>query len=268
MVDIHSHILYELDDGPKTLEDCMQMIYQAIEAGIEVICTTPHFHEISSYDRWEALRNRFNEIRAQVAIENLDIEILLGSEIYVFPGLENLPLEYATLNGTYKYLLIELPMTSKIPVYWEDTMFKLLVSGITPIIAHPERYMEVIKNIEIVDRWIHLGALIQVDSGSLVGGFGDKVKSIAWEIIRRRWLNFVASDAHDMRFRTFTLSKKAYQELSDKIGEEFANKWMKINPGLVVEGKEIVKEEKKDTIAEKMLDKFFNTIRFVKNFNS
>ena len=157
-VDIHSHILYGIDDGSKSLEESKEIIKQHIEMGFKDIVVTPHYIENSDY----ITNNEEKEkILKTLKKEFNDINLYLGNEVFINNNIEELlnNNEISTINGS-KYLLIELPLHNKIKNA-TDIIYELRIKGIIPIIAHPERYEFVQKNPDSVDELIEEGAILQ-----------------------------------------------------------------------------------------------------------
>lgn len=215
MIDIHSHILPGIDDGPKKLEMSLDMIRKSHEEGTENIVATPHFRRgcfETPYSEVKKVVKYFNDL---VKEEGLDINIHYGQEVYYSDRIiEDLDEGLiGTINGG-QYMLVEFPMR-KIPSEAVDYMYELKLRGITPIIAHPERYSEVIKNAEVLNKFIEEGCLFQLNAGSIRGFFGKDVKKTAETLIKNNVYSFIGSDAHNNSSRN-TGIKEEYQEVFKK----------------------------------------------------
>lgn len=215
MVDIHSHVLPGIDDGPKKLEMSLDMIRRSYEEGTKDIVATPHFRrgcfEVH-YSEVKKIAKYFNDL---VRAEGLDINIHYGQEVYysdrIIEDLEEGLI--GTINGG-RYMLVEFPMR-RIPSEAVDYMYELKLLGITPIIAHPERYLEVIKNAEVLNPFIEEGCLFQLNAGSIRGFFGKDVKKTAENLMKNNVYSFIGSDAHNNSSRN-TGIKEEYQEVFKK----------------------------------------------------
>ena len=158
--------------------------------------------------------------------ENIDINIHLGSEVFFnFNLLDILENPLVTFrNG--KNMLIEF-QPLMFPKGYREHLYDLRMSGVIPIIAHPERYKPIQQDISIVEKLINQGCLIQIDAGSLLGMFGKKCKIISHEMIKRNMVHVVGSDAHNSRNRNFCLKEalKAMEYIEgisiDKLVNEF-----------------------------------------------
>ncbi|GAA0070287.1 exopolysaccharide biosynthesis protein [Clostridium sardiniense] len=215
MIDIHSHILPGIDDGPKKLEMSLDMIRKSHEEGTKNIVATPHFRRgcfETPYSEVKKVVKYFNDL---VKDEGLDINIHYGQEVYYSDRIVE-DLEEG-LIGTINdgiYMLVEFPMR-RIPSEAVDYMYELKLRGITPIIAHPERYLEVIKKPEIINPFIEEGCLFQLNAGSIRGFFGKDVKKTAETLIKNNVYSFIGSDAHNNSSRN-TGIKEEYQEVFKK----------------------------------------------------
>jgi protein-tyrosine phosphatase len=143
MIDFHSHILPGVDDGSKDFETSLKMIRNSIDEGVECICATPHFipeeHEITR----EIYNLKLEQLKCSTIGDH--IQVISGLEVYINPTLPKLYKENKIwcINDK-KYMLIELPM-NQFPIYTEEVFYELRILGVTPILAHPERNIEIIK---------------------------------------------------------------------------------------------------------------------------
>ena len=127
MIDIHAHILPVIDDGPQTIEESIEIAKRASEEGVKAIVATPHVLEAITEDRWERIRDIFDQLKQRLISARIDIDIILGAELFISPELPawiKLNREL-TINSGNKYVLIELPLY-EIPPFIEQTIFELL----------------------------------------------------------------------------------------------------------------------------------------------
>jgi protein-tyrosine phosphatase len=201
MIDIHSHILWGIDDGPKTIEESIEMVQMALEDGIHTIIATPHFIPGSYDTSGHVVLEKVSMLNDFLRLRKIPVKILSGQEIYLDLKTEERLAsgENLTLAGT-KYILIEFPM-AEIPYYADQAIYKLSLKGYQPIIAHPERIHEVIKDPTALLPLIHKGCLLQVNSLSLEGGFGSRVKRTAEKLVRNHMVHLIGSDAHNVESR-------------------------------------------------------------------
>lgn len=196
MIDIHCHILPNIDDGSRSIEESMQMIREAYEAGFTDIISTSHYIE-ESYNAPKSERQELIEmLNAKIEQEGMNIKIYNGAEAYIAPNLveliekEKLP----TMNGT-KYLLMELPMHNQI-LHLENIVSKVINQGITLIIAHPERYDIVQKNYKVLNELAEMGVLFQANYGSCIGQYGKEAEKTLKKLLKANRISFFGSDCH------------------------------------------------------------------------
>ena len=197
MVDIHSHILAEIDDGSKDIEMAINMLKKAAKSGTTDIIATPHFMRGRFEVEYNEVLKKVEELKEISRENNIDINIYSGQEIYYNKNM----LEYyndnmiGTINNT-KYMLIELNMLEFDIDEVINTIYELQIRGITPIIAHPERYKPFIKKPSMINTFIKEGMLFQVNAGSITGAFGKDVKKTANKYLENNIYSFIGSDAH------------------------------------------------------------------------
>lgn len=217
MIDIHSHILPGVDDGPQTLEDSLQILIKAADEGVKTIVTTPHVLEVPPGKDWQRVRDAFSRVKKAIIRERIDIEIILGAELFISPDLpktikENREL---TINNRNKYVLIEFPM-NEISNFIEQTIFELLLQGIVPIICHPERYIEIQKDANKLSNLVGKGALTQLNSGSLMGRYGKKVQKTAKTLLAHNLIHMIGSDVHSVSKGSYPLLQSVKQATSGR----------------------------------------------------
>lgn len=238
MIDIHTHLLPGVDDGARDMEQSLEMIRAGIEDGIEAALVTPHVLDPldEAADR-EYLR-KFEELRDRVEREQLSLRLFLGSEIMFRFGLEEIgTLKVTTFNGNGRYFLVEVP-AMMFPDAFESTMFRLRVEGLVPILAHPDRYPQLIRTPERIHRLVAQEILLQLDAGTLVGPRRSPSFRVARDLIERGMAHFVASDAHDPVRRPFALSR-ARAVVEGLAGSEMAHRLFVENPRRAIEGEAI-----------------------------
>lgn len=244
MIDLHAHILPGLDDGAKTVEDSLQMIRQAIDAGVEVICATPHILDDVTFSLQEKINRTFQLLRSQVEKNELKIKLVFGSEIYIRQDLHSLSrFNFFSLNQSEKYVLVELPL-GHFPPNVDRLVHKLLLEGITPVIAHPERSIAEESQLKAVARLTCLGALIQINAGSLLGHFGRQPTRTARYLLREDIAHVMASDAHDPGPRSVAILRQAFEEACRLVGETKAKELVICNPSRILNGENLVRDQR------------------------
>jgi len=205
LIDIHCHILPGIDDGANDLEEALAMAKAAWKAGISEVIATPHFEEAVFENYRDTILEETEKFKEELKKNNIPIIIHPGCEIMLTPCVPELIKEgkLLTLKDEGEFVLVELPRTMW-PMYTEDILYEIKLLGITPIIAHPERYREVRDEV-ILDN------LIQFNLGSLIGKYGRKVKA---EVGRLKMLKhgegiFYGTDSHKVEKRIFGSSNAA-----------------------------------------------------------
>lgn len=234
MIDLHSHILPEQDDGAQSLRDSLAMARMAVDSGIKAMVATPHCIEDRTrevYGAWQLLTEALEE-------NGIPLKLFLGMEIFGTSETARMLQEgkLFTLNGS-KYPLIEFDFHSSGE---EETQILRSVCklGFRPIVAHPERYAYVQRDPRIVNRWYRMGCLIQVNRGSLMGRFGRRAQEVAWELVDRGFATVVASDAHSAKVRTPWM-EDVWKQLEEKINPLCARTLLKDNPKKILRNEDI-----------------------------
>jgi protein-tyrosine phosphatase len=234
MIDIHSHILWGVDDGPKTLDESLAMLRVAAAAGTTDIVATPHANSKYRFDP-ATIASRIEELRR---IHTGPPRIHTGCDFHLSPlNIEDAvrnPAKYTINFG--QYLMVELPES-----FSQDAIRHVLQSlmdeGMLPVITHPERNPVLQRSPESIDRWIDLGCLIQITAQSLIGRFGRVARQAAWQSVRTGRAHFIASDAHDVADRPPCLGG-ACDLLRKEIGEPAARRLVIDNPQAVIENRD------------------------------
>ena len=199
MTDIHSHLIYGVDDGSKSIEESLALIKTLKEIGFDNLIMTPHFIEGSDYcslnpEKLEKLEN----LRSLIKQEGIDINLYLGNEIFVndhIPECIENGLAYS-LNGS-KYFLFELPFHNRI-IGLIDMIYELKVAGYTPILAHPERYSYFQENYHLIDELKEEGVLFQVNFGSIIGLHGKESEKLLKYMLKHRYADYIGTDLHHL----------------------------------------------------------------------
>lgn len=200
MIDIHSHILYEVDDGSKSIEESINILSFLSKIGYTDVILTPHYIEYSSYNK-----NKFDNekklklLKNKLKENNVNINIYLGNEIYINNNILNLVKnsEISTLNNS-KYLLIELPMNGKYDNYIE-IFRELIENGYIVILAHPERYISFQKDFSLILELKEMGILFQCNIESILKKYGRGAYKLIKKLSKEKLINFLASDIHHIK---------------------------------------------------------------------
>ena len=237
MIDVHSHILPGLDDGPQSLEEALQMCALACADGIEMIVATPHMlngiYEVRQEDIFVAVEQLNESCREK----GLNVVILPGADTYVDKDLPKLleAGQLMTVGNRGRHLMLELPEET-VPSQLADLLFELQLMGVTPVISHPERNFAIQQDIGLLHRLVEAGNLTQITAGALTGHFGRVVQQCCLEIVTAGLAHLMASDAHDARRRKPQLSH-GRGILEQFLGTEEAEQMTCIRGRLLIEGK-------------------------------
>jgi len=234
VIDIHCHILPEVDDGPKSWDAAVEMCRMAAADGITHTVATPHANDRYAYDR-EYLFGLLGQLREKVG-PALQLQFSLGCDFHLsFENLERVLAQPHTYTiGETNYLLIELSNFS-VPTRLSECFTRLADRGLTPILTHPERNPILQQTPQRILEWAEQGCLMQVTASALTGLWGERPEIIARWLLDRSAVHILASDAHDTKRRIPNLS--AARDVAEKIvGAEYAEALVEGNPGAIVKG--------------------------------
>lgn len=253
MIDLHTHILPAVDDGPADVETALAMARDGVERGLTVVAATPHFLNPIT---WADIQEKVKELRQHLAQAEIPLELVPGAELMLDTDLFQLePGEIPTYGDAGRFCLIEFPM-GYLPMYTDEVLFDLQTKGITPIIAHPERYAAVMENPSMVFGWLEQGCLVQVNTGSILGRFGREVVAAAEILLTHDWAQFVASDGHSMRRRPLDLPE-AHTALVKLLGAQRARELVEDNPREMLAGSFAVKRQPREYVKKRRLFPFW-----------
>jgi len=197
MIDIHCHILHNIDDGPKDIEASLALCEMAYGNGIEKLIATPHCECMADFNEFLQIRDaRIEELRGETQKRGIFIDIYAGAEVFVNDDIFfAAALDKAALNAG-RYLLVEFDFynvsISRILKYTEE----IIKTGLVPIIAHAERFTFFQEDYEVINFIADRGALFQINAGSLAG-FGNREEfRLAYELALKNVASFIATDAH------------------------------------------------------------------------
>lgn len=232
-IDMHCHILPGVDDGAKSLEDTRDMLTTAYKEGIRTIVATPHHHDTRGKAPVEVLRKRLRDVEELIDDMEIDMEIHLGMEVYFGQDvLEELVRgQLATMGGS-EYILLEFAPEDDFG-YIQRAVQKVQMKGYGVILAHAERYMCLAKNIDNIRYLVDMGAYIQVNASSIIGGF--TMKRFIKALMKERLVHFVGTDAHSQNSRS-PLMQKAAAYVEKKHGHDYMEQIFWRNGNRVLRG--------------------------------
>ena len=220
MVDLHTHVLFHIDDGPKTLDDSLEILKKQASDGVSDVVATSHFHpDHMPLEKFTDCRDkRLCSLRQAASEQNIPLRLHHGAEVRLGKLLFNLKsLSPLCFEGTSN-LLCEISHTAddmnEVLQLIDRTMSSY---NIQPVIAHVERYGFFCKKMQNL-RYLHeMGCIIQVDTACFLGGLRDRM--FAFKALKEGYIDIIASDCHNMTDRAPNLAE-AYALIEKKCGKE------------------------------------------------
>ena len=237
MIDIHSHLLFGVDDGSRTLEESVHVIKKLSEVGYTDIILTPHYINDSTYvsTREENL-DVLKRLKVGLIRNNVNVNLYLGNEIYIDSEIANLLKNniISSLNDT-RYLLIELPMSGENEIYY-DVFLDLINMGYKVILAHPERYISFQKDFNKVYELKELGVLLQSNVGSILGDYGRGAKKTIKRLLKENLITFMGTDIHHNK-EEYTFVLKAKKKMGKYLTQKQINNIFENNAKVLLNDK-------------------------------
>ncbi len=252
MIDIHCHILPDIDDGAKDIDESLKMCEIAQKDGTNTIVATPHVNPGVYEPKKELILSKVNELNSILA--NRDLNILPGTDHRAHPELIDSVGNgrSLTINDNMRYILLELPP------YFLLNHIKYLIKGlkdkgITPVITHPERHVQIQRNIYTLYELVKAGALSQVTAMGITGEFGSEVRRLLKRLLAHNLIHVIASDAHSHDKRPPILSR-AVEEAKKILGLDALN-MVTTNPEAIIQGRafEVPSPKIKKTFFQRIL---------------
>ncbi len=236
--DIHSHILPGLDDGPLDLKTSKQMLYKAYDSGVGNIIATPHFREQRFTTSVAENKAAYKQVKDLIKEEGLDINLYLGNEIYYSSNTSKLLLdkEVLTMAGS-DYVLLEFSPSSPYQ-YIKSGVQDIIMSGYIPILAHFERYNNIVSSWNHIEEIYDMGVCIQINASTITGSFLNKHTKLAKKLLKYDMVDFIATDSHNLDSRSPSLTD-CINYIRKKYGNDLLNKLLYINPSKLINNEEI-----------------------------
>ena len=234
MIDFHSHILPQTDDGSISIEETINILKEAKQVGFTKVISTSHYLE----GYYESNQKERNELLEKIKQENVEVELYLGSEIYISENMiEFLKDKKASSINNSRYVLFELPMGNE-TMLAKEMIYRLIENNYVPVIAHPERYSYVQDNPEYVEELLQMGAMFQANYGSIIGLYGKKAEKTVKKLLKENLIQFLGSDVHGEE-HVYVLMPKILKKLKKIISSEKLEEITNINPQKVLDNEEI-----------------------------
>jgi protein-tyrosine phosphatase len=239
MLDFHNHLIPGVDDGAASLVESRAALAEMQAQGFSGIITTPHIHASTlphggAAGYMERVDQAWGELQSLAAKEFPTLVLRRGFEVLLDVPRVDLSDARLRLAGT-RFVLVEFPW-SGIPIRSTDALFAIKANGYVPIVAHPERYADMDRELKLAERWLRSGAYLQVNEGSLVGQYNSRSRALAWRALERGLASYLSSDYHA---RGTCAANQARDALMRRPGGVDVFKLLTgINPGLMLEGKD------------------------------
>lgn len=243
MVDIHCHILPSVDDGAADIGAALMMARMACDSGVKTVVATPHCNLPDEAEKnyvSEGLKKRFIDLREELRRADIPLTLLPGAEVMCTDELPELlrSRRVLTLAGT-RYLLVEFIFDESLQ-YIENMLEEVTAAGLTPVVAHPERYDAVQRSPGVIADWFANGYVIQLNKGSVLGRLGRRAERAAGWILSRGLAHVVASDAHSPETRTTHMSE-IRRFLEENCSAEYADALLRRNPARIIENRQLLR---------------------------
>lgn len=238
MIDIHSHIVFSVDDGPETVEDSLALLRSSYDQGVRTVVSTSHRRKGMFETEESVIKARFEEVKKLAEKELPNLTLLYGAEIYYTEDiLDKLEEKEIPTLGDSQFALIEFSARTPYKEMYTG-LTSILRLGVTPVIAHIERYHCLDEKLSRLKELIELGCLTQVNSSHVLKArlFGDKNKPMKKRVqnyLKQDLVHFVASDMHSMGERP-SYMKEAYHIVQKEYGQERAAKLFENNQELLL----------------------------------
>lgn len=233
IIDIHSHMLPGVDDGAHSPDDTKELLNESYRQGVRTVIFTPHYETGVYINERERLERRFNQIKEMMGGELPDLKLFLGSEIYYSSDVPELLAQgrLCTLAGS-RYVLVEFA-TNVSYDFLKNSLYRILLEGFIPVLAHAERFGCLYKKISLVDDIVDMGTYIQVNAGSVTKKAPRKVRSFVKKLIDNDLLHIIATDTHDSRYRKPNFSE-CIAFLQKRYNDEYVRTLLIDNPQKIV----------------------------------
>jgi protein-tyrosine phosphatase len=258
MIDIHNHVIYKFDDGPRTIEESLDMLRIAADQGITDVFATSHFNEIIPPEVESEYFNKLKILKKETASKGISVNLHSGAELFyhIFMDQTIKKKQAATLAGKGLYVLMEFSLFI-MATGVEEVLFNLSMNGIIPIIAHPERYPSFRQHPQRALDCLKYGAIFQVNAGSVLGMFGKDTQKLSMWLLENKLVHFISSDAHNLKSRTFRM-KKGVDFLKGHLDDDYISELVEQNAQKILNSEKIEKIKVPDLLPQ---ENFFSRLK-------
>lgn len=221
MIDLHCHILPDIDDGAETVSDSIDLLCEEQKQGVDSIVFTPHFNfeRTNLHDFCLAREHSMQSLNKALTQRNIDISVKLGAEVYFSVRMLDEDIEPLCFGDT-NYILVEFPVNSR-PYGLSRTMEDLIRRGYIPILAHVERYPYFSENVNELYDLVMKGCLAQVNAGAIIKSHASSLimKYIKWEMV-----HIISTDCHSIKKRPPNM-QEAFSIIDKRLGLNY-KEWL------------------------------------------
>jgi len=247
MIDLHCHILPGIDDGPKTLNESLEMARIFEKAGYTHVVATPHTVPGTAWmPKPEEIRNQLSELNQAIKKAGIKLKVLPGMEIALDPNISDL-LDHGLvqpLAGT-SYVLVEPPF-QRLPLGWDQATFNVLSRGYSVLLAHPERCAQLSAKPQLCDKLIESGVYFQVNWDSFLGHHGRNTQKMAIYLAGKAYIHCLATDSHDANSRNAIQVQRTAETIEELVGTRNLQLISKENPIRVLRNEKLKSMESQD----------------------
>lgn len=237
IIDVHCHLIPEVDDGAKTLEMALAMIQKEYDEGVRRIILTPHFRRRMFEPDKKIVYDNYKMLKSEVKNQLPDMKLYLGCEVHASMGMvDRLHKNPQFCMAGSDYVLVEFSESDEVG-FIKERIRAVYMAGYKPIIAHMERYPHLMKRLDVVEELADTGVLLQVNADSILGKEGWKIKWLCKKLLKEHLVHLVGSDAHNLTDRPSRLGECA-DYVEKKLGREYAKRLFIKNPMKIIKTQE------------------------------
>ncbi|MDQ3394885.1 MAG: capsular biosynthesis protein [Bacteroidota bacterium] len=197
--DLHSHLLPGIDDGVQDMDQAVFAIKQMHQLGYNKFITTPHVMNDFFPNNSRIINEKLKELQDELKFLEIPVQVAAAAEYYLDDYLLYLlDLKEEILTFGQNYILFETSFINE-PAYLREALFKMNSQGLKPVLAHPERYLYLHRNMELLEELVEQGVLLQINFLSLSGYYSSESKKFAEKLIDKKLVNFIGSDLHSQK---------------------------------------------------------------------
>jgi protein-tyrosine phosphatase len=236
MIDIHCHIIPNIDDGSRSIEDSVRQLRDMADGGIESVFLTSHYFKGHYEYTRETYNQKFEELSAALRNQSISINLIPGFEVFLQHGIQEDIAKHNLTMGNSSYVLVETELNG-LPDDFYANIYSLLRKGYKPILAHAERYVSLMNRPEKIDTFIDRNLYVQINTGSLTGQYGNTVMRAAWKMLDNGWVHFLGSDDHvRSQFGSYL---EALEMIEEKYDSYTATLLSSLNPSKIIQNEPI-----------------------------